>query len=849
MAFVKDLTNINNISGGIIQIDVPDNTADTGYKSYKINLSSFVGIAVLQSMSDRPFPGIEDTLYYVKSSQEFLIYRDGNYYPATGIPLPQGALINDVTNGVGWDANLNIPLLADGVGSVGDFFFVKTTGITELDGINVWVEGDIGWFDAENGVWRKINNNSGDGFSDKITYGVEGASSIEVNEDTENAYGQATFNYSPAEDTTVNMLMFRVWWIYNSTVPNFDPSTVRWVLDVFEDMPVGVVIAAHNTEPNPILIEALPYYYRKTNIQLSYVSGGDNYNYLSLDFLKLTAGKKYTFILYDQNGAWNHDILAPKAVVELYKSANILDPTPIILFKSTPTTNVVTKVFDPLSGVNHSPAAFRLYNQDITYNEAKIEENEFSVSFDSENIFGVEKTGRIKALAPDYDTLVDADEVLTNRKYVNDLISNIPKEVVTVGTGGTYATYKVFAENTNGHTTAYLISNTTETANSVIGGDRNLVGNGNFTLDFGTNYIDMNVNDANPKRIIFENVNFAYANNGGLLQNGFHATQMLSCKLELKGTTFINNTSTATNNPFLKQTPHTTSTYFHFDKIIMNVPNYTYCGLWTNPSGSLNCYIKGEYLRLTGGGSACNYCFGILRTNENSYVLPTVNTIVLDGTFFSSNDGTVLQSLLADNIISLGTASFWGAVAKIYIVNGIITIGDESINKNYNFSNSKIGTIYYRLVTTTSEININACEIETLSGAGSSVDVAFTNIVNSKITTLTSSNRFGKIQAVNSTLPAITLISGASNNERSKFVNTKFTGAVVINADYCEFINCTFDSNVTVNADYVSIIGGHVAGNLSMSSGAEHNYICNNVITGGLTNNSGNITNTIKDNK
>jgi hypothetical protein len=55
-----------------------------------------------------------------------------------------------------WDALLNIPPLASGVGVNGDYYVVSVAGNTNLDGITNWQIGDWAIFNGT--VWQKIDN-------------------------------------------------------------------------------------------------------------------------------------------------------------------------------------------------------------------------------------------------------------------------------------------------------------------------------------------------------------------------------------------------------------------------------------------------------------------------------------------------------------------------------------------------------------------------------------------------------------------------------------------------------------------------------------------------------------------
>lgn len=52
-----------------------------------------------------------------------------------------------------WDASTNTPVIASGVGTVGDFYWIMTAGSTTIDGISSWLVGDAIVFDGS--VWQK----------------------------------------------------------------------------------------------------------------------------------------------------------------------------------------------------------------------------------------------------------------------------------------------------------------------------------------------------------------------------------------------------------------------------------------------------------------------------------------------------------------------------------------------------------------------------------------------------------------------------------------------------------------------------------------------------------------------
>ena len=70
-----------------------------------------------------------------------------------------------------WDALLNVPPLASGVGVNGEYYIVSVAGTTNLDGITDWEIGDWAIFNGT--TWQKIDNTdaiSGSGVANEITY-------------------------------------------------------------------------------------------------------------------------------------------------------------------------------------------------------------------------------------------------------------------------------------------------------------------------------------------------------------------------------------------------------------------------------------------------------------------------------------------------------------------------------------------------------------------------------------------------------------------------------------------------------------------------------------------------------
>ena len=92
-----------------------------------------------------------------------------NYVDTEVAGIPAGLVFKG-----NWDANLNSPALASGVGTVGNYYVVSVAGNTNLDGITDWQIGDWAVFVEVGGVdkWDKIDQTfvSGNGAIGQVTF-------------------------------------------------------------------------------------------------------------------------------------------------------------------------------------------------------------------------------------------------------------------------------------------------------------------------------------------------------------------------------------------------------------------------------------------------------------------------------------------------------------------------------------------------------------------------------------------------------------------------------------------------------------------------------------------------------
>ena len=114
----------------------------------------------------------------------------------------------------------------------------------------------------------------------------------------------------------------------------------------------------------------------------------------------------------------------------------------------------------------------------------------FTVSnFDPQDLFRIEGDGRIRALFPAYEILVDADNVLTNRKYVDDAIAAAPGDNLGNHTATQALDMAGFPiQNLN------TVTNTTSTAFILTANEANA----QFTSTDGTNTATLVLTEATP---------------------------------------------------------------------------------------------------------------------------------------------------------------------------------------------------------------------------------------------------------------------------------------------------------------------------------------------------------------
>lgn len=69
-----------------------------------------------------------------------------------------------------WNASTNVPVLASGSGTKGDYYIVSVDGTTTLDTVSDWYAGD--WAVFNGSIWQKIDNTETPAVKNEIPTGT-----------------------------------------------------------------------------------------------------------------------------------------------------------------------------------------------------------------------------------------------------------------------------------------------------------------------------------------------------------------------------------------------------------------------------------------------------------------------------------------------------------------------------------------------------------------------------------------------------------------------------------------------------------------------------------------------------
>jgi hypothetical protein len=410
--------------------------------------------------------------------------------------------------------------------------------------------------------------------------------------------------------------------------------------------------------------------------------------------------------------------------------------------------------------------------------------------------------------------------------YINSNI--ILHAIATIGTGGTYTTFKFFAENTSGHTFGILLSNVTEASDSKLQGSRQIINPNNFILTFGSQYCNLN-----GKKLIFDSVNLAFANNSGLFDFATDFSQVY-----FTGYCSIVNSSTAINNSLVRNDLLlSNSRLIRFDYLKITCPNYANCGLsWYGLSTS-SCNIIGIYLEIIGGGANCTNILGSTVCSVSSASINIfVNTISLSGTFTSIQEGNTLSGVKC-NVLQGSGVSMWNLYCSSKMTNNsFLTFGITGATTNFIF-NQHINTILYpRYVNITDTVTINN-SVATISGASAS-NILLRVVISNSIMTFVHPEMFGQIICYNVFLTSS--LATTTNNNNSNFQNTHITGSLTIASEKTKFDGSV--STTTTISGINNVLSGAFTGAISITITGKNTKICNAYLAGALTIDADNVT-------
>lgn len=129
-----------------------------------------------------PHPG------YVLESREGQLNGIATLDGTGNVPLSQlGNVVGGLSYLGTWNASTNTPTIISGVGTLGEFYRVGTSGTTNIDGITDWVVGD--WIIFDGTAWQKLDN------TDQVAsvFGRAGVVTAQAGD-----YTATQVNYSPA---------------------------------------------------------------------------------------------------------------------------------------------------------------------------------------------------------------------------------------------------------------------------------------------------------------------------------------------------------------------------------------------------------------------------------------------------------------------------------------------------------------------------------------------------------------------------------------------------------------------------------------------------------------------------
>lgn len=382
-------------------------------------------------------------------------------------------------------------------------------------------------------------------------------------------------------------------------------------------------------------------------------------------------------------------------------------------------------------------------------------------------------------------------------KLVSDQLNAITLgQAVTVGTGGQYA--NIGAAVAAGKYNLIVISNITETANIALTTSQNLYING--FLKYTVNLSSYSFTTSIANLSVFIN-NLVIVNNSYII----NSAQILSL--------FLNNCTINTST-------NTTLSFSYYANVIaedcsFTLPNTT--NAWTNDPITIPL-SKMNRCTFVGGGTSCDLsmrCYTGATTSKSSY-----NNIILTGTFNKVQFGGETTNVSGNaTITQYRLYSFGGDEdsyqTNIHLKNAILVSGLTEVNKLCGVVNGVFSSISY-----SSDLNVNMFNVKFLNDS-----------------TINSSSY---IKLSHCQL-------GVSGNTKSLTIGSTSFGISIIDWTVYGTITNSGSKNIISNC-FIGVSGGTTK-TITLSSGASYNTIENCVFEIAPVDNSGNYTNTFRNNR
>jgi len=738
------------------------------------------------TFSNLPLIG-ETNLFYFTKDTSMTYYWNGFSYIPINSNISSGSLTNNLGN---WDAANNIPEIINGTGEQGDFYVVSVMGNTDIDGINIWGIGDYIWFDYSSSIWRKIDNQNNIQHNTSIEYNVHDESEFQV------AYTEIFNNYNGGLIKLAQNITLTKNHIFNHNNIEIEGSG------------------------NSIIMNGR-----------SITNTGYFCNYINVNFVDTSSSK---FIFTDTSntstaykfyncGFFNFLDNGNKIVFDFANvHASIYLSLKDCVFSGNSSTSLYTAQISVSSYNTHATAyittnrAFReLYNT-IKYGfvGSLPDSGSGMLNYVYDGTSSVVTS--IGYLIPTGIYNLIKPPLSNGKTWIGDT-NNFPIEKdyyqiqyfdATVGTGGDYNT--IYDALVAGKHNLKLISNITETTT--------------FELTSGTILkIDLNsytLRYSNCSINTIVTFPFVYiTGKGTVISNQTDVGRTLcNCFVEFNNVNIINS-STIANSPI------TTSKTVNLYNCTLALPNLALCGLGTN-----NNYTGTIFnLTITGGGINADKIINetVANTGNIQNILSTCRgTIVLSST--ANSHINIYQNEVNSNIIFTQNAK----AIMVYTTGGL------RVDGNVYLSNFRCNTI----IGLQSDAIFSDGIITSAVSLSTYNNWTFTNVKFLSNLTISSDNN----TITDSTISGNLTIEATADS--TIVSNTRVTGTATISGNYIKLLYCDLMNTLTINGDNNKLNNNTVVGATTLAAGSEYNIITDNHLSGGLVNNSGNLTNEINNN-